>query len=108
MNEKRNMERFSLYLPSVISVIREDENQDAIELNTCNVCAGGVFFKTRQKLPVGTEVKVDMILPLDELRELKGKRSLVKVSGEVIRVENDGMAIRFDKKYKILPLPKQT
>ncbi len=53
-------------------------------------------------------MKVDMILPLDELRELKGKRSLVKVSGEVIRVENDGMAIRFDKKYKILPLPKQT
>jgi hypothetical protein len=52
-------------------------------------------------MSVGTDVKLDIILPLDKLHKLGGKISRIKVSGSVIRTDQQGMAICFDKNYKI-------
>lgn len=91
------MERFSLNLPSLLWT-GNGHKEHKIETQTENVCAGGAFFKAEQTLPVGTDVKIDMLIPLDRLK------SLIKVSGTVIRVDKTGMAIRFDKDYQILSL----
>ena len=97
------MERFSLELPTSLFVTSQSEKSESIELLTSNVCAGGAFYKTETPLPSGTEWRINLIISLDKLKNIEGKRSRIEVLGSVIRTDQQGMAICFDEKYKILP-----
>ena len=103
---KRKMERFSLELPARISIAGKAEKKEpeSLECITSDISAGGAFFHTDQPLPVGTEMHIDLVLPLDELKKIEGKRASIKVKGAVVRIGEKGMAICFDEKYKISPL----
>jgi c-di-GMP-binding flagellar brake protein YcgR len=101
---KRKLERFSLKLPARISVDCKDEEAACFEVITSDISAGGAFFYTDTPLPVGTRMDVDLILPLDELKKIEGKRANIKVKGAVIRTDEGGMAISFDRKYRISPI----
>jgi len=100
--EKRKMERFDLELPALLTMMDESGNQRAVEFMISNICAGGAFFKTGEPLSVGTEVKMDLILPLYKFNKIANKSSHVDVSGSVIRTNEQGMAVCFDKKYRIM------
>lgn len=103
-SEHRRLERFGLDLPSQVQVAEHKEDDAVMALETRNVCAGGAFFSTEQVLSEGTEVAIDLVLPLDELKKLEGRKTLIKVSGVVVRTENEGMAIQFNKRFKLLPM----
>jgi len=75
----------------------------AFEVMTRNICAGGAFLLTDIPLMVGTDIKMDLILPLDNIPKMEGKRSRIDVSGAVVRTESQGVAVCFDKKYTIEP-----
>ena len=100
---QRKMERFSLELPAQMSVAGAGDSPDFTAV-TSDVSAGGAFFHTDKPLPIGTRMNVDLILPLDELKQLEGKRASIKVKGAVVRIGSKGMAISFDGKYHISPL----
>lgn len=102
-NQKRKMERFPLRLPVNIAVAGAEE-EEALTCLTNDACAGGVFIETDKPLPISTEVKLDLVLPYVELKNFEGKGVIVKVSGEVIRIGETGMAIRFHEDYQIWPL----
>ena len=102
--EKRNMERFDLKLPALLSIKAESGYTRAFEFMIRDICAGGAFFKTESPLSVGTDVKMDLIIPLDKFKSGENNRSRIDVSGSVIRKESQGMAVCFDKKYSISPL----
>jgi hypothetical protein len=74
-----------------------------IIIETDNICSGGAYFHTLSPLPKGTQVKIDMVLSSQKLRIPKNRRPHIKVSGNVLRSEATGMAIRFDKEYRIIP-----
>lgn len=106
VKERRKVERFDLALPARIEVIdtlqgREKELHDLL---TRDICEDGAFFHTPQPLPEHTEVKIDLILPLNRLERIKENRAHIRVKGVVLRSETEGMAIRFEKGYKISPL----
>ena len=103
MGEKRRLERFDLVLPAAIEFINEHHDERMINLLTANICSGGAYFHTSKPLPEGTQVKIDLILPLDKLRKLKKehKKAFIKVKGRDLRTESEGMAICFDKDYQI-------
>ena len=103
MAERRRLERFDLELPAAIEVMNFDHKERMINLLTTNICAGGAYFHTTQPLPKGTQVKIDLVLPLDKLRKLKKKHkeAYIKVTGTVIRTESEGMAICFEEDYQI-------
>ena len=101
--EKRKMERFSLELPARFTWTGKDKKHESLEQLTSNICAGGAFFKTQKPLPIETDVKINIILPLDKFKNAKLKRSYINVSGSVIRIDQQGMAICFDKKFLISP-----
>jgi hypothetical protein len=120
MTERRKLERFRLRVPARIEVVNQDRdveerievvNQDrdveetthALNLTAENICSCGAFFHTSSPLPEGTEVKIDMVLDLDEVRGLEGRRSLISVPGRVLRSEPTGMTICFGKDYEISP-----
>ena len=62
------------------------------------------FFKTSEPLTVGTKVNLDLIIDTERIKKLGGNPSLVCVTGTIIRTDEDGMAICFDKKFDITPL----
>ena len=104
MNEsdRRKMERFDLKLPTKLIWTGKDKEQDSIELMTSNVCARGAYLSTNSPLSMGTHVMTAITLKLRRFPELKPLLSIVNVSGDVIRSDHQGMAIRFDRNYKIL------
>jgi PilZ domain len=105
MNEsdRRKSERFDLKLSTELSYSGKDKKIESIELMTSNICSGGAYLATDSPLPMGTEVKMAMILSLDNIQKMGGQRSRIDVSGSVVRTESQGMAIFFDRKYRISP-----
>jgi len=101
--EKRSLPRLELELPARVSKTG-GEDSGALEIRTRDVSAGGAFFQTGEPVPIGTELKIDLILPLDELKKIEGKNAHITLSGKVVRVSRKGMAVCFDKKYAIRPL----
>ena len=104
MIERRKLERFDLKIPSRIAVIGQDKNK-GMKLNvmTTNICANGAFFQTDRPLPTGTHVRIDLTLDRTE-KDPTSRRAQLKASGAVVRSESEGMAICFDKTYKIIPI----
>jgi hypothetical protein len=101
--EKRKMERFDLELPAWLYVKGEKGKQKPFEYKTKNICAGGAYFDTDSPLAVGTDMKINIRLPFDKLKELRGKKTRIDVSGLVTRTDEQGMAVCFDKKFSIMP-----
>ena len=102
---KRLMERFNLSVPAVVT-LKESLRQDpkiSTELKTRNICAGGAFIVTDDPLEIGTEVNVDLHLAFFAGSPTHERHSNIHVSGQIIRIEPDGMAIQFDEKYQIVP-----
>ncbi len=97
---KRRMERIPLDLPTTVTIVDKEGENGVLELQTGNVCAGGVFVRTDQTLPTGTLVRIDLLLPLHDPDKIQG--TMIRVAGEVIRVENMGMAVRFEDHYHLL------
>ena len=103
MDEKRRLERFDLEVPATIQPRGADREEELFNLQTSNICSGGVFFYTNQPLAEGMQVKIDLILPLDKLNNLKdgAKKVFINVTGRVLRSDPKGMAICFDEDYEI-------
>lgn len=106
-SENRRLERFGLGLPSQVQISQENKGEGVLAVETRNVCSGGAFFKTEELLAEGTEVAIDLVLPLDELKKMDGRRTLIKVSGVVVRTEDEGMAVQFNRRFKLVPLSSE-
>ena len=108
LQEKRKFERFELSVTARISIEGPEDSQGGkiLELISRDICAGGAFFRTDQPLPEGTKVKIDLVLPLEHLKQIinHSDKVFIKITGTVLRSESSGMAICFDPNYKIQPL----
>jgi len=100
--EKRQLERFELSLPAKIQII-SDEHSAEMASSTTNVSSGGAYFEMQQPLAVGTEVKIDLTLPLDKFVKLVDTEKSISVSltGKVTFNRTDGMGVSFNENYKI-------
>lgn len=103
MIEKRQVERFDLKLEAY--VVRSDDGPttESHHLTTRDVSMNGAYLLTRQPLPPGTKVKVDVILSMEGANQQKMRKALIKAFGEVLRTDSEGMAIGFDENSKFMP-----
>ena len=69
-----------------------------------NISAGGAFLNTETIFDLNTRVNIELILPLEYKITNTQKLSLTKVKGRVVRVEENGIAVKFDDGYTILSL----
>jgi hypothetical protein len=106
VNENRSIERFDLNLKAFVSVSESADKSGSLAMLTRDISSNGAYLLTENPLPVGTKVKVDMVLSLDKLKKLGGK-ALIKTSGQVLRTELEGMAIGFDRNSRIMPFSSQ-
>ena len=113
MKDKRRLKRFDLEIPATIELMDSDREEGTVNLRTSNMCSGGAYFHTTKPLPEGTQVKIDLVLPLDRLKRLEDgcKQAYIKITGRVLRSGSKGMAICFDEDYQIAgstKLPKDS
>jgi Tfp pilus assembly protein PilZ len=106
MMEKRKLERFDLEIPSTIESLDQSSKTDVVESLTSNICSGGAYFKTNQPLAVGTEIKIDLFLPLNKFKRLKSicEKVHIDLRGIVLYSDPHGMGVCFDENYEIRPL----
>lgn len=98
------MQRFDLQASTRIEVQQRDGRQDVLSFVTRDISSMGAFIETAEPLPEGVPVRLELMLSLELLKRIVGReaRAKVKVRGKVIRAEEDGMAIQFDRKFKIV------
>ena len=106
--EKRKVERFDLQLEAFVSLPGEGSHTDMGNLVTRDISMNGVFLITDKPLPVGAKVNVDMILTLGGKKKQDSQQAWIKASGKILRSDNQGMAVGFDDKSRILPLSKKS
>ncbi len=88
-----------------MTLIQETGDQEASHaFQTRNISSTGGYFQNEKALPLSSLVEIDLVLPLDQLKELSGNRAWIKLSGQVVRVEGNGMGVSFDEEYEIVPL----
>jgi len=97
--ESRKLQRFSLRLPTRISPL--EPGNPTLDVTTENISAGGAFFPTRNPLPEGLKVLVEVTLSLESGR---GGASRAQVKGQVLGPRPTGMAVRFEKRAHISPI----
>jgi hypothetical protein len=108
MGERRRLERFDLSAPAQVIVESVSGGQEQLNLTTKDISSGGAYLYSPQPLIKGARVTMEMLIFLNTLWKLASEKGRVKikVSGTVIRVDTDGIAIRFENKYKITALDK--
>jgi hypothetical protein len=108
MRELRRLERFDLELCSKLLIREGDEDEPrVIDLTTENVSAGGAFFATDKPLSAGTEVRMELVIPLDRLKKVNTKKACIMIRGKVLRAGSGGIAVTFGNRYKIVPVEEE-
>ena len=103
---KRAYERFDLSVPARLGIVGPDQTikDEEVSLTTSNICAGGAFFATGNPLPDGTRLKLDLVISVDKLKEMLDSHCRIIIEGEVVRTESEGIAVRFEEDYEIMPV----
>ena len=103
MREKRKVERFNLHIKTILNVQDEAIMDKARILFTRDISCAGVFLTTSNPLPIDTRVDLDFLLNQNELDSgsPKDERININTSGKVVRTNEQGMAVEFDKLYKV-------
>jgi hypothetical protein len=104
--KKRTMERYDLKMPANLTFEGEAGKQSFLKMMTKNICSGGALLETSSSLPLGTEVKIDLVLPLEQFKNLDAPKAHIAVSGEVIRSGKSGLAICFNEHFRISSIPE--
>jgi len=70
---------------------------------TRDISSEGAFFLNCKPIPVGSDVKVNLMLFLEDRYKLKKEKIHIDIKGRVVRADEHGVAVCFDRKYKIFP-----
>jgi hypothetical protein len=108
MPDRRRLARFELRLPAALSWVDENQKERTRSLFTKDVSAGGAFLYSTEPLPPGTSVRLLLALTNEKLRALTGTQGSIRVEGEVLRAQTDGMAVRFSKTAWLSPKASNT
>ena len=109
MENRRKLERYNMNLISFVEADRgEKENTKPLYMMTANICAGGAFLRTDASLTNDMHVHIGFFIPTQNPVNPESPEdkvmALVETSGTVIRCDEMGVAIQFDKEYIISPL----
>lgn len=105
MKEKRKVERFNLHIEAMLNFQHEAKKAPKALILSRNISCDGVFLETNNPLPIGTKVDLNLLLNQHELSN-QAKDEIIKIntSGKVVRTNEEGMAVEFDKLHKVSQL----
>lgn len=97
LENKRGNERFNLELPVNLKVKDPETAPAKLKLKTRNISSSGALVSADLPLAVGTTLEIDIDIPLEALKSMKGDKAKVALKGQVVRVSGRGTALAFDK-----------
>jgi len=101
MGEKRKLERFGLCLQgTVVAETQRWSVSAGVSVLTRDISSGGAFFTTGNPFPVGTPVKVNLLMALAAKFPRLASRPFLQVTGTVVRTDADGMAVSFKNNHR--------
>ena len=98
--DRRKQSRYTTPLRVKLEIMTVS-GKHILHLCTSNVCSGGVLCDTDRIFPIGSEVKVSLLVESEGVKKSMGARTLIKIKGRVARCGPEGLAIRFYKNYTI-------
>lgn len=98
---RRRFERYDLQFPAMVQV---EGKGSPLRLFTKDISSNGAFFCTAYPLETGIKVTIEIVIENETLKKLTGHESCIKLSGIVIRRDEDGMAVAFNGHEKVMPL----
>lgn len=105
MREKRKVERFNLHIETILNFQHEAIVDKKAVLLSRDISCDGVFLETKNPLPIGTRVELNLLLNQPELSDQSIDEKLkIYKSGKVIRSNDQGIAIEFDNHNKVSQL----
>lgn len=106
MEERRKLERYQLHVPTKIELADASGHHEMLQLETKDISADGAFFVSPTPISEGTNIKLKMILSVEKLKDLIGVYNKIELElqGQVVRSDSNGIAVLFDRKYKIKAL----
>ena len=103
--EARVAERYSVEAPVAITVDLGDREK-TIEGKTLNISSAGAYIVApKDCLKPGARVHLELLMSIGVLRSVFGlsDRLRIRVGGNVVRIGQGGLAVRFDKTYALKP-----
>lgn len=104
MEERRNYIRYDRNVPAKLLVLDFDSKQDEKNhfLMTKDLCAGGAFLETNQPFQEGSDVVVEIALPVENNVSFdSNNHCFVKMKGSIVRTDATGIALSFNKEFQI-------
>lgn len=101
----RALQRFDIELPALVEIIDSDQTKICCYPMTRDLSGEGGFFQTTNPLAKNTRIKIGLIFEIGKLEpeNVKG-HFFLEFTGQVIRVEETGMAVLFDQNYLHIPV----
>ncbi|MCG8564515.1 MAG: LuxR C-terminal-related transcriptional regulator [Desulfobacterales bacterium] len=93
MSDKRSNARYELELPMNLKI--NEPVSSSAEVKTQNISSSGVLISTDLPLKVGARLKIDLDIPLEVMRGVKGDKAKVALRGKVVRVTGESAALEF-------------
>jgi hypothetical protein len=105
IREKRKVDRFDLQVETLVNVHDYTKVDNRPMLLSRDISCAGVFLATKDPLPIGTKVDLNLLLSQHELgNQSEDERINISTSGMVVRTNEEGMAVEFDQLYKVSQL----
>jgi hypothetical protein len=99
--ERRSLERYELQASTEIALMASTGEVVLPHLLTRDISSSGAFVLTRVQLPVGSDVRVRFVLHSRSAGGKPQRKARVNVNGQVVRMDSDGVAIRFAHRFSI-------
>jgi len=85
------------------ALVRTEGMDQEVPTITKDVSAGGAYLQNISTLKKNVQVKIELIIGNETVKKLTGSLTRIKICGKVIRCSSDGVAVRFQDNYEILP-----
>ena len=102
MVERRSNTRYELQVTSKISYVSDGSSigQDVVSKD---VSSTGAFFMTETPPPAGTNIRIEIVLPISRIKPNCPSDSRMHCEGKIVRREIDGIAVQFTTPCEIIP-----
>jgi hypothetical protein len=103
-NEQRKYNRCVIDAPARITAQTETGEVVSLAGHTRDISRNGLFVYSRRRLQPQAKVKIDLFVLTETLRRFMASPHVhVEISGEVVRSEPWGMAVKLNEKFAFHP-----
>ena len=97
-NNQRSSERFKLAVPVQLKLPTNSTTPKNLwETTAMDISSTGAFVESDHPLEIGSELELNIDIPLTALKKLTGDRAKVTIKAKVVRNSLQGMGLSFDQ-----------